>query len=101
MAATLHNPSNKCSLIIPSFNTLTKEEEEVKYLGLYLDGRLTWHKHILQNGNNQKSPSSKCHGYSDKSLNFLQATNFSCIKQYSYHSGLTEYNSVVRLPLPT
>jgi hypothetical protein len=41
MAATLHKPSNKCSLIIPSFNTLT--QEGVKYL----DGRLTWHKHIF------------------------------------------------------
>jgi hypothetical protein len=31
----------------------------------------------------------------------VQTTNFSYIKQYSNQSGLTEYNSGVRLPLPT
>jgi hypothetical protein len=31
----------------------------------------------------------------------LQATNSSYIKQYSNQSWLTEYSSVVRLPLPT
>jgi hypothetical protein len=31
----------------------------------------------------------------------LQATNFSYIKQSSNQSGLTEYNSGVRVPLPT
>jgi hypothetical protein len=39
--------------------------------------------------------------YSDESQNSLKATNFSYIKQYSNQSGLTEYNSGVRLPLPT
>jgi hypothetical protein len=36
-----------------------------------------------------------------KSQNSLQATNFSYIKQYPNQSGLMEYNSGVRLPLPT
>jgi hypothetical protein len=40
-------------------------------------------------------------GYSDASQNSLQTTNFSYTKQYSNQSGPTEYNSGVRLPLPT
>jgi hypothetical protein len=28
------------------------QEEDIKYLRLYLDRRLTWHKHIFANGNN-------------------------------------------------
>jgi hypothetical protein len=50
---------------------------------------------------NPFSPSPKCIGYSDESQNSLQATNFSYTKQYSNQSALTEYNSGVRLPLPT
>jgi hypothetical protein len=37
----------------------------------------------------------------DVSQDSPQATNFTYIKQYSNQSGLTEYNSGVRLPLPT
>jgi hypothetical protein len=58
-------------------------------------------KAFSQNGNNSESPSAKCIGYSDESQNSLQIRNFSYIKQYSNQSGLMEYNSGVRLPLPT
>jgi hypothetical protein len=37
-------------------------------------------------------------GYLNASQNSPQATNFSYIKQYANQSGLTEYNSEVRLP---
>jgi hypothetical protein len=56
------------------------KEGDGKYLGIHIDRRLAWHKHIFT----KQNP--------------LQATNFSYIKQYTNQSGLEEYNSVVRLP---
>jgi hypothetical protein len=44
---------------------------------------------------------TKMYCYSDASQNSPQAKNFSYMKQYSNQSGLMEYNSGVRLPLPT
>jgi hypothetical protein len=70
-------------------------------LGYTLTGGLTGANTFSQNGNNWESSSPKCIGYSDESQNSLQATNFSYIKQYANQSGLTEYNSGVRLLLPT
>jgi hypothetical protein len=35
------------------FNVQLPQKEEVKYLGLHLDRRLTWHKHIFVKGKQQ------------------------------------------------
>jgi hypothetical protein len=70
-------------------------------LGYTLTGDIPGTNTVSQNGYNWESPSPKRINYSDESQNSLQATNFSYIKQYSNQSGLTEYNSGVRLPLPT
>jgi hypothetical protein len=70
-------------------------------LGYTLTSNLPGTNIFSQNGNNWESPSPKCIGYSDESQNSPQATNFSYIKQYSNQFELTEYNSGVRLPLPT
>jgi hypothetical protein len=82
-------------------NVQLPQEDDIEYLGLHLDRRLTWHKHIFVKRKQLGITLAKCIGYSEESKNSLQATNFSYIKQYSNQSGLTEYNSVVQLPLPT
>jgi hypothetical protein len=97
--ATFTTRRETCPPVLTT-NVQLPEAEDVKYLRLHHDRRLTRHT-FSQNRNNQESPSPKCIGYSDKSQNSLQATNFSYIKQYTNQSGLTEYNSGVQLPLPT
>jgi hypothetical protein len=70
------------------------QENHVKYLGLYLDRRLTWHTHtFLQNVNNLESPSPRCTGYSNASPTSLPTTNSSSTKQYSNPSGHMAFNS--------
>jgi hypothetical protein len=71
-------------------NVQLPQEEAVKYLGLHLDRRLIWHKHTFAKRKQLGITLTKCIGYSDVSQNFLQATNFSYIKQYSNRSELTE-----------
>jgi hypothetical protein len=77
------------------------QEDDVKFLGLHFEGRLTWHKHIFAKCKQLGITLTKSIGYSDTSQNSLQATNFSYIKQYSDQYGLMEYNSGVWLPPPT
>jgi hypothetical protein len=71
--------------LVPFKQSALPQQEDVKYLGLHLDRRLTWHKQI----------------FAKEKQNSLQATNLSYLKQYSNQSGLTEYNSGVWPPLPT
>jgi hypothetical protein len=52
-------------------------QEDVKHLGLHLDSRLTWHKHIFANWKHLGITLPKCTGYLDASQNSPQATNFS------------------------
>jgi hypothetical protein len=74
-------------------NVQLPHEDDIKYLGLHLDRRLTWHKHIFAKRKQLESLWPKDIGYSNESQNSVQATNFSYMKQYSNQSGLTEYNS--------
>jgi hypothetical protein len=79
----------------------TPPEKMSSISGYTVTGDLPGTNTFSQNGNYWEPPSPKYIGYSDASQNSLQATNFSYIKHYSNQSGLTEYNSVIRLSLPT
>jgi hypothetical protein len=65
------------------------QKEDVKYFGLHLNRRLTWHKHIYIKWK------LRCKSKLSTSNKLLT------IKRSSNQSGLTEYNSGVQLPLPT
>jgi hypothetical protein len=73
----------------PYNNVQLSQEEDVKYLWLHLDRRLTWHKYI-----SAKTETTRNHPHQNvlvtrtKVKNSLHATNFSYIKQYSNQSGL-------------
>jgi hypothetical protein len=63
--------------------------------------RLNWHKHTFANWKQLGITLTKLYWLIRRKQNYPQATNFSYIKRYSNQSGLTKYNSGVRLPLPT
>jgi hypothetical protein len=82
-------------------NVQLSEEEDVKYLGLHLDRRLTWHKHIFIKRKQLGITLTKMYWLLRQKSKLSTRNKLSYIKQYSNQSGLTEYNSGVRLPLTT
>jgi hypothetical protein len=66
-----------------------------------LTGDFNWHKHIFAKQKQLGIALTKMYWLLRRKSKLSTATNFSHIKQHSNQSGLTEYNSGVRLPLPT
>jgi hypothetical protein len=64
-------------------NDVQFPQEDVKYLGLHLDRRLAWHKHIFAKRKHLGITLTKMYWLLDTCQNSLQATNFSHVRQYS------------------
>jgi hypothetical protein len=86
---------------VPINDVQLSQSDDVKYLGLHLDRRLTWHKHIFTKRKQLCLTLTKCIGCSDVSPNSPPPTNYSSIKQNSNPSGPMVYNSGALLPPPT
>jgi hypothetical protein len=69
------------------------QEEDLKYLGLHFDRKLTWHKHIFANRKQLGITLTKLYWLLGRKSK-LSTSNKLLIKQYSNQSG-------VGLPLPT
>jgi hypothetical protein len=76
------------------------QSDEVKYLGLYLDRILTWHKHIFTKRKQLGFTLTKSIGCSDVSPNSPPPTNYYSIKPCSNPSGPMVYNSRALLQPP-
>jgi hypothetical protein len=83
-------------------NVHLPQEEYVKYLGLHLDRRFTWHIHIFSKRKHLGITLTKMYLLLGRKSKLSTSNAFLVyIEQYSNQTGLSEYNSGVRLPLPT
>jgi hypothetical protein len=84
MSHSLHEAKRDHPPPVHINNVQLPQEEDVKYLGLHLDRRLTWYKHIFAKLGITLIKTYWLFG--------CKSTNFSYIKQYSNQSGLIESN---------
>jgi uncharacterized UPF0160 family protein len=84
-----------CREMCPSVHIIKvqlPQVEDVKYLGLHLDRRFSWHKHIFTKRKQLGVTFTKYTTYSDVSLNYLPTTESSFTRRYSNPSAPTAYN---------
>jgi hypothetical protein len=81
-------------------NSMQLPQEDVKYLGLHLDRRLTWHKPLFSKRKQLGMTLTKMYWLLGSKSKLSTSNKLIIYKTYSNQSGLTEYNSGVQLPLP-
>jgi hypothetical protein len=77
-------------------NGVQLPQEDVKYLGIHLDTRLTWHKR-----KQLEITLTKMYWLLGRKSKLSTSNKLLIYKPYSNQSGLTEHNCGGRLPLPT
>jgi hypothetical protein len=98
--ASQHGPHRKHSpwFLYTSIYISISQSVEVKYLGLHLDRRLTWHKHIFTKRKQLGLNLTEMHWLLGRKFQ-LSTTNYYSIKPYSNYTMV--YNSGALLPPPT
>jgi hypothetical protein len=100
--STSHSPYERETFPSAHINNVKLlQEEDVRHLELHLDRRLSWHKHILEKRKQLGITLTKLYWLLGHKSKLSKSNKLLIYKTMLNQSGLTEYNSGGRLPLPT
>jgi hypothetical protein len=79
-------------------NVQLPKKEDIKYLGIHFDRRLTWHKHIFAKRKQLGIILTKMFWFLGQKSKHSTATNFSSVKQYLNQLWGTASTSSIEIP---
>jgi hypothetical protein len=92
---------NQTCPIVQMGDVALPQKNDVKYLGVHLDRRLTWARHIKAKRNQLNLKVKKCTGYSERDQHYQLKVNCYYTKQFSNPSVLTAFSYGGQPLIPT